>query len=313
MQSLTEHVVVVAGATRGAGRGIARMLGEAGATVYCTGRSSAAARGPADRPETIEETAALVEAAGGSGIPVRVDHENEEEIVALFARVKRERKRLDLLVNVLGGPEAEWGGSFLKQPMDRARAHFAGWFWTHLMTIRHAAPMMAAQKSGLIIEITEHDTLGYRGSLFYDLARVMTLRMVFGVAEDLTEKGVSCIAVTPGFMRTEAVLDQFHTDESNWRAAAETKRGKQFLLSASETPCFVGRAVVALASDANVGEKSGGLFSSWCLAEEYGFDDIDGSRPNWGRAFAEYSGSMRMPEGGSAFEWRLQPKQAAVS
>lgn len=308
---LAERIAVVAGAARGAGRGIARMLGEAGATVYCTGRSGAARRGPSDRPETIEETAALVEDAGGRGIAVRVDHANEEEVVALFARVKRDHQRLDLLVNVLGGPEAEWGGSFLKQPMDRARAHFEGWFWTHLMTIRHAAPLMAAQKSGLIIEITEHDTLGYRGSLFYDLARVSTLRMVYGVAEDLTHKGVACVAVTPGFMRTEYVLDRFKTDESNWRTAAETKQGRQFLLSASETPCFVGRAVVALASDANVAEKSGGLFSSWCLAEEYGFDDIDGTRPNWGRAFAEYSGSMKMPEGGAAFEWRMQRKERA--
>ena len=313
MKPLKGRIAVVAGAARGAGRGVARMLGEAGATVYCTGRSSEYGRGPSNRPETIEETAALVSDAGGTGVAVRVDHSVEAEVAALFERVKGERGRLDLLVNVLGGPEAEWGGSFWKQPLDRARAHFEGWFWSHLTTIRYAAPLMVAKKSGLIVELTEHETLGYRGSLFYDLARVGSLRMAYGVAEDLTSKGVTCVAVTPGFMRTEAVLDHFGASEANWREAAETKEGQRFLLSASETPCYVGRAVVALAGDENVRSKSGGLFSSWGLAREYDFDDVDGTRPDWGAAFAQYAGDMPMPAGGAAFEWMLQPKRAAVA
>jgi NAD(P)-dependent dehydrogenase (short-subunit alcohol dehydrogenase family) len=301
MKRLAGQIAVVAGATRGAGRGVARMLGEAGATVYCTGRSSEARRGPSKRAETIEETAELVNAAGGTGIAVRVDHNVEAEVVDLFARVERERGRLDVLVNVLGGPEAEWGGTFWTQPLERARAHLEGWLWTHLVTVRHAAPMMIARSAGLIVELTEHDTLGYRGSLFYDLARVSALRMAYGVAEDVTSKGITCVALTPGFMRTEAVLDHFGVKEANWREAADTPAGKQFLLSASETPCLVGRAVVALATDANVRQKSGGLFSSWGLAEEYGLDDMDGSRPNWGEAYAEYTGELQI--GKSRWEW----------
>jgi NAD(P)-dependent dehydrogenase (short-subunit alcohol dehydrogenase family) len=254
----------------------------------------------------------MVTAAGGTGIAMRLDHAHEEEVKELFARVRRDEGGLDVLVNVLGGPEAEWGGSFVKQSMAHARAHFEGWLWTHLLTIRHAASLMIERKSGLIVEMTEHDTLGYRGSVFYDLARVSALRMAYGVAEDLTRKGITCVAVTPGFMRTEAVLAHFGTSEKDWKVAAETDEGRRFLLSASETPCFVGRAIAALASDDAVSRKSGGLFSSWRLAAEYGFDDVDGSRPDWGTAYAQYSGDLSQPSGGAAYEWSLQAKAAAA-
>jgi NAD(P)-dependent dehydrogenase (short-subunit alcohol dehydrogenase family) len=295
---LRNKIAVVAGATRGAGRGLACMLGEAGATVYCTGRSTRADRvalpsGKPEsafhlqyRPETIEETAELVAGYGGVGIPVRVNHTVEDDVRALFARVQAEQGRLDILVNdVWGGDElTAWGTPFWE--LDVAQ----GWrmqeraVFSHILTSRHAAPLMVAQRAGLIVEITDGDTLAYRGNLFYDLAKTSAIRLAFAMAEELRPFSVTALAVTPGFLRSEAMLEHFGVTESNWQEGARTD--PHFI--ASETPFYVGRAVAALAADPQVAQKSGRAFSSWGLMEEYGFTDFDGRQPHWGKHFAEH-------------------------
>ena len=286
---LEGRVAVVAGATRGSGRGSARMLGELGATVYCTGRNSRAA--PADqghyagRPETIEETAELVDAAGGVGIAVRVDHASEAEVAALFRRVKKEHGRVDVLVNVLGGEVVRGFGALSKIEYDAGRALFETWVWPHVLTARYAAPLMA--KGGLFVEMVEGHTLGgYRGHFYFDLVLTSLKRLAYAMAEELGPKGVTALALAPGFMRTEDVLDHFGATESNWREVAETNpSAKQFGFAGSETPCFVGRAVAAIAADPTRARWSGGVYGSWQIAEEYGFSDVDGARPNWDAYF----------------------------
>lgn len=289
MQPLEGKVAIVAGASRGAGRGIARMLGEAGATVYCTGRTSRKQSGPTERRETVDETAELVIAAGGEGIAVRVDHGVDKEVAALFRRVKKEQGRLDVLVLVLAAAQVTDWGPVWKQPLEKGRAFVEAWLWPHVATAWHGAKAMAAQGSGLIVEITDGDTIGYRGPFFYDLIRTSLVRLTYGLAEELAPKGVTALAITPGFMRTETVLEVLNATEEDWREIAETNAmAKRFLLSASETPCFVGRAVAALAADPEVARKTGGLYSSWGLSEAYGFADVDGGQPHWGRAFKKH-------------------------
>ena len=280
---LRDRVAVVAGATRGAGRGIARMLGAAGATVYCTGRSVQGRPATPGRPETLEETAELVTAEGGRGIAVRTDHTIEAEVERLFARVRAEAGRLDVLVNDIWGGDAltEWGTPFWKLSFARGREMLERAVHTHIITSRHGVPLMIERDAGLIIEVTDGDTLGYRGNLFYDLAKNAVARLAYAMAGDLRAHNVTALAVTPGFLRSEAVLNHFGVTEANWRDAIE----KDEYFAESETPCFVGRAIAALAADPRVGEKSGGLFSSWALAKEYGFTDIDGRRPDWGGFF----------------------------
>jgi NAD(P)-dependent dehydrogenase (short-subunit alcohol dehydrogenase family) len=286
MQPLLGKIAVVAGATRGAGRGIACMLGEAGATVYCTGRS---VRGNlasgSERPETIDETAEMVTAHGGKGIAVRVDHSIPQEVEALFARVKAEQGRLDILVNDIWGGEKliEWK-PFWERSLENGLRMMHQAIDTHIITSHYGAPMMVEQKSGLITEITDGDTLNYRGELIYDLVKTSVIRIAMGMAKDLEAHGVTALAVTPGFLRSEEMLDHFGVSEANWRDA--TKIEPHFI--ASETPYFVGRAVAALAADPNVAKKSGGVYASWTLSDEYGFIDIDGNRPHWGRYFDEH-------------------------
>jgi NAD(P)-dependent dehydrogenase (short-subunit alcohol dehydrogenase family) len=293
---LAGRVAVVAGATRGAGRGIARMLGEAGATVYCTGRSSRSQPNTSDhhyagRPETIEETAELVTAAGGAGVPVRVDYTADAEVEALMARVRRERRRLDVLVNVLTGvPVTSWQ-RFWKLDLAQGRAMIDRWLWPHLAACRYALPLMVKRKAGLVVEVVEQDRLGYHGQFYFDLFEILLKRLAYALAEELAPHGVTALAITPGFMRTEAILEGFGVAEANWRDAIDQPKARQFGWEGSETPCFVGRAVAALAADPALLAKSGGLYSSWGLAEEYGFTDLDGSRPNLGRFFGE-----RFPE-----------------
>ena len=280
---LRDQVAVVAGATRGAGRGIARMLGAAGATVYCTGRSVRGHPATPGRPETLEETAELVAAEGGRGIAVRTDHTIEAEVGRLFARVRAEAGRLDVLVNDIWGGDAltEWGTPFWELSLARGEEMLERAVRTHIITSRHGAPLMIERDAGLIVEVTDGDTFGYRGNLFYDLAKNAVARLAYAMAGDLEAHNVTALAVTPGFLRSEAVLDHFGVTEANWREAIE----KDEYFAESETPCFVGRAIAALAADPRVGDKGGGLFSSWGLAKEYGFTDIDGRRPDWGGFF----------------------------
>ncbi len=280
---LQDRVAVVAGATRGAGRGIARMLGAAGATVYCTGRSVQGRPATPGRPETLEETAELVATEGGRGIAVRTDHTIEPEVERLFARVRAEAGRLDILVNDIWGGDAltEWGTPFWELSTAKGMELLERAVHTHIITSRHGVPLMVERDAGLIVEVTDGDTSGYRGNLFYDLAKNAVARLAYAMAADLHAHNVTALAVTPGFLRSEAVLDHFGVTESNWREAIE----KDEYFAGSETPCFVGRAIAALAADPDVARKSGELYSSWELAREYGFTDVDGRRPEWGSFF----------------------------
>jgi NAD(P)-dependent dehydrogenase (short-subunit alcohol dehydrogenase family) len=285
-QPLRGRIAVVAGATRGAGRGIACMLGEAGATVYCTGRSAAGQPATHGRPETIDETAAMVTARGGTGIAVRVDHFQEDEVAALFEGIRREQGRLDILVNdIWGGEELmEWGKPFWEQSVKRGLDMFARAVHTHLITSRHGVPLMVETGAGLIVEITDGDAAGYRGTLYYDLCKSSVIRLAYAMAADLAHAGhdrITALALTPGFLRSEEMLERFGVTEENWRDGV----AKDPHFVASETPFFVGRAVAALAADPDVHRRAGQAWSSWVLARDYGFTDIDGSRPDWGKHF----------------------------
>jgi NAD(P)-dependent dehydrogenase (short-subunit alcohol dehydrogenase family) len=279
---LTETVALVTGATRGAGRGIAVELGAAGATVYVTGRTTRTQSSPMNRAETIEDTADLVTAAGGTGIPVRVDHSDREQVARLVERIAAEQAgRLDVLVNDIwgGDPLIEWSKRFWEHPLEDGLRAIHNSIDTHLITSALAAPMKIARGRGLIVEMTDGTGRdGYRGNLYYDLAKQAMIRLAEGEAAELRPHGVTALALTPGFLRSEAVLDHFGVTAETWRNAIAKDRH----FAASETPRFVGRAVVALASDPDVARFSGQALSSWELAREYGFDDVDGSRPDWG-------------------------------
>jgi NAD(P)-dependent dehydrogenase (short-subunit alcohol dehydrogenase family) len=284
MDNLKGIVAVVAGATRGAGRGIAVELGASGATVYCTGRTTRGRSSPMNRPETIEETAELVTDAGGHGIASRVDHSVPAEVAALAERLRREHGgRLDVLVNdVWGGdPLTDWSKRFWQHDLDAGLALFRQAVETHLITSWHLAPLMVERGRGLIVEMTDGDSERYRGAFFYDMAKAAVIRAAVGQAKDLGEHGVVALSLTPGFMRSEAVLDHFGVIETDWRSAIE--RDPHFAYS--ETPAFVGRAVAALAADPEVARFAGQTLSSWGLAREYGFSDVDGTRPDWGAHF----------------------------
>jgi NAD(P)-dependent dehydrogenase (short-subunit alcohol dehydrogenase family) len=283
--ALTGQVALVAGATRGAGRGIAVELGARGATVYCTGRTTRTHRSPMGRPETIEETAELVEAAGGRGIAVRVDHTEAAQVAALVDRVAADQDgRLDVLVNDIwgGDPLTRWDAPFWEHSLEHALEMQRLAVWTHLITAWHAVPLMVARGRGLVIEMTDGNEERYRGSLYYDLAKASAIRLARGMAEDLRPHGVAAIAVTPGFMRSEAVLDHFGVTAESWRDAV----AKDPHFAHSETPRFVGRGVAALAADPDVMSRSGEALASWDLAREYDLDDVDGARPDWGAYFA---------------------------
>jgi NAD(P)-dependent dehydrogenase (short-subunit alcohol dehydrogenase family) len=288
--ALFGKTAIVAGATRGAGRGIARMLGEAGATVYCVGRSTrriprirpvgAGAFALSGRPEVVEETAELVTAAGGCGIAVIADLGDETAARELAARVVTEQGRIDLLVNdIWGGDEyTVWGQPFWQADMARLWAIQEQAVLTHLHAARWIVPQMVAQRSGLIIEVTDGDGTHYRGNLGYDLAKQAVIRLAYGMQQELAEHAVTALAVTPGYLRSEAMLEHFGVSEENWREAI----GRDAHFAASETPCFVGRAIAALASDPQVSRYGGQVLTSWDLSEQYGFSDIDGRRPHWG-------------------------------
>lgn len=264
------------------------MLGEKGATVYCTGRSVRGKPATGTRPETIEETAELVTARGGRGIAIRVDHTVQPEVAELITRIKSEQGRLDVLVNdVWGGDElAELGEPFWKLDPEKGRLMLDRAIYSHILTSRYAVPLMLERNQGLIVEITDGDFFGYRGNLVYDLVKLSVIRLAYTMAWELRRHSITALAVTPGFLRSEAMLELFGVTEANWREG--TKKDPNFI--ASETPFYVGRAVAALAADPNVAAKNGRVFSSWQLAREYGFKDEDGSQPDWGRYFQETFG-----------------------
>jgi NAD(P)-dependent dehydrogenase (short-subunit alcohol dehydrogenase family) len=260
------------------------MLGEAGATVYCTGRSSRTQANEsnhvnAGRPETIEDTADLVNADGGTGIPVRVDHTAEDQVVALFERVSREQGRLDVLAIVMTGQPPSWK-NFLEEAPAEGKTFVEGWIWPHVMTAWHGANLMVQQRAGLIVELVEQDNVGYHGAFYFDLMETLLKRLVLGLAHDLGKSGVTAVAVAPGFMRTEAILDGFGVTEANWRDALGNPQAAAMGWGGSETPCFVGRAVAALAADSNVARKNGGIYTTRALSAEYGFNEVDGTRPD---------------------------------
>lgn len=290
-KKLQGKVALVAGATRGAGRGIAAMLGEAGATVWCSGRSvrGGPASGPR-RPETIDETAEEVTARGGHGIAVQTDHRDPAQVQALLARIEREHGRLDILVNdVWGGDRyfdhSQWGAPFWQQPLPDLQPLFETAIFTHLTTAHAAAPLLVATGGALLFEITDGLGVEYRGNLVYDLMKQTVNRLAWGLSQELGPHGVIALAVTPGFLRSEEMLDTyFHVGEENWFEGA--RQDANFI--ASETPYFVGRAVAALAADPQIAQRAGGVYSSWDLSDDYGFSDIDGRRPHWGRHSARH-------------------------
>jgi NAD(P)-dependent dehydrogenase (short-subunit alcohol dehydrogenase family) len=287
---LRGRVAVVAGATRGAGRGIAVSLGQAGATVYCTGRSIRGRPATGTRPETIDESAELVTAAGGRGIAVRTDHTEPDEVRALFERVRREQEgRLDLLVNDVWGGDAlaQWETPFWQHSLENGLLMQRRAVWSHAITSHFGVPLMVARGRGLVIEITDGLDYTYRGSLYYSLAKVSVIHLAQAMAGDFKAHGapgVTALALSPGFLRSEEMLDHFGVTEANWREGAQ--QDPHFI--ASETPFYVGRAVAHLAADPNVAAKAGKTFMSGDLAEEYGFRDADGTQPNWTRYYAEH-------------------------
>ncbi|WP_437737876.1 SDR family oxidoreductase [Sorangium sp. So ce1335] len=311
MKPLEGQVALVAGATRGAGRAIACSLGEAGATVYCTGRSVRGQPATGQRPETIEETAERVTAAGGHGVAAQVDHTVEEQVEALCDRIRRERGRLDVLVNdVWGGDElTEFGQPFWKLSVPKGKLLLERAVTSHIITSRHAVPLLLEQGRGLIVEVTDGDSFGYRGNLFYDLAKMSVIRLAFAMAWELRRHpGITALAITPGFLRSEAMLDGFGVTEENWRDAAA--KDPHFI--ASETPYFVGRAVAALAADPNVAARAGRVFSSWDLARAYGFTDVDGRQPHWGEYFEKTFGQYRKADEAAYASWLDGPMDLAA-
>jgi NAD(P)-dependent dehydrogenase (short-subunit alcohol dehydrogenase family) len=286
---LEDKVALVAGGTRGAGRGIAVELGAAGATVYVTGRTTRERRSEYDRPETIEETAELVDRAGGRGIAVRVDHLASDQVRALVRRIEDEQGRLDVLVNDVWGGERliEWNVPVWEYSLDGGLRMLRLAIDTHIITSHFALPLLIQNEGGLVVEMTdgtaEYNAENYRVSLFYDLAKASVIRMAWAQAKELMPHGCTAVALTPGWLRSEMMLDAFGVGESNWRDALAA----QPHFAISETPRYVGRAVAHLAADPEVGRFNGRSLSSGGLAKEYGFTDLDGSQPDAWRYLVE--------------------------
>jgi NAD(P)-dependent dehydrogenase (short-subunit alcohol dehydrogenase family) len=286
---LAGKVALVSGATRGGGRGIAVALGEAGATVYGTGRSTRDRRSEVDRPETIEETADLVSAAGGEGIAVAVDHLDPGQVANLVERIESERGRLDVLVNDIWGAEHlfERNAPLWQHDLDRGLRLLRLAIDTHLITGHHALPLLLRRPGALVVEVTDgtatYNADRYRVSLFYDLAKASAIRIAWALAQEIGPRGATAVALTPGWMRSEVMLERHGVAERNWREA--TERTPHFCIS--ETPRYLGRAVAALAGDSEVARWNGRSLSSGGLARIYGFTDLDGTRPDCWRYMAE--------------------------
>jgi NAD(P)-dependent dehydrogenase (short-subunit alcohol dehydrogenase family) len=285
---LAGRVALVAGATRGAGRGIALQLGAAGVTVYVTGRTTRLQRSEMNRPETIEETAALVDAAGGHGIAVQVDHLVPDQVRELMARIDREQGRLHVLVNdIWGATTMEWNKSVWESTLEVGLRTLRLAVDTHAITSHFAIPLLIRTPGGLVVEVTdgtdEYNATTYRVSFFYDLAKAAVSRMAFALAHELQPHGATAVSLTPGWLRSEAMLDAYGVTEENWRDA--TRVSPHFAIS--ESPAFVGRAVAALAQDPDVSRWNGRSLSSGQLAKVYGFTDLDGSQPDAWRYITE--------------------------
>jgi NAD(P)-dependent dehydrogenase (short-subunit alcohol dehydrogenase family) len=285
---LKEHVALVTGGTRGAGRGMAVELGGAGATVYVTGRTTRESRSPLGRPETIEETAELVTEAGGRGIPVRCDHMVPADVRALVGRIEEEQGgRLDVLVDdTWGGDQWIESKPLWEHDLDNGLRALRNGLETHLITLHTVLPLLVRQGRGLVVEITDGDDMfndRYRGSMFYDMVKVAITRLGKMLHDELSPHGVTSLSLTPGFLRSEEVLDHFGVAEENWRDGIA--KDKWFAIS--ETPRYIGRAVVALATDPDVARWSGKALSTGVLAKHYGFSDLDGSQPEASRFFEE--------------------------
>jgi NAD(P)-dependent dehydrogenase (short-subunit alcohol dehydrogenase family) len=290
--ALRGRVAVVAGATRGAGRGIAAALGEAGATVVCTGRSTQAARSEYDRPETIEETAELVTTLGGTGVPIALDHLEPDRVKQLADRIRTDFGRIDVLVNdiwgaeVLKGGPADWNKPIWDVDLDVGLRIQRLAIDTHLITARHLLPLLVSRPGGLLVEISDgtvdYNASHYRISAFYDLAKVSINRLAFSLGHELAASGASATCVTPGWLRSEMMLENYGVSEDNWRDALQEGRHAaappSFALS--ESPRFIGRAVAALAADPQRARWNQTSVTSGHLAREYGFSDLDGSRPD---------------------------------
>ena len=286
---LEGKVALVAGATRGAGRGIAVELGAAGATVYVTGRSTRERRSEYDRPETIEETADLVDRAGGEGIPVRVDHLESDEVRDLVRRIDGEQGRLDVLVNDVWGGERliEWNVPVWEHSLEGGLRMLRLAIDTHIITSHFALPLLIRNEGGLVVEMTdgtaEYNAENYRVSLFYDLAKTSVIRLAWAQAKELAPHGCVAVALTPGWLRSEMMLETFGVEESNWREATAIQ--PHFVIS--ETPRYVGRALAHMAADPGVARWNGRSLSSGGLAKVYGFTDLDGSQPDAWRYLVE--------------------------
>ncbi len=288
-QGLTGKVALVAGATRAAGRGIAVELGAAGATVYCTGRTTRAQASEMNRPETIEETADLVRKVGGEGIAVQVDHLDQQQVQALVARIEREQGRLNVLVNDIWGADLliEWDVSVWRQSLEKGFRMLRLAVDTHVITSHFALPLLIKKPGGLVVEMTdgtaEYNDTHYRNSLFYDLAKTSIIRMAWALAQELKPHYGTAVSLTPGWLRSEQMLEIYGVTEANWRDA--TVKQPHFVIS--ESPRYVGRAVAHLAGDPDAARWNGQSLSSGQLAKVYGFTDLDGSQPDCWRYMRE--------------------------
>lgn len=298
MQPLKNKIALVAGGTRGAGRGIAVELGAAGATVYVTGRTTRTQRSEYNRPETIEETAELVTQAGGQGIPVQVDHLDSRQVQALVKQIEQEQGRLNILVNDIWGAEnlAQWNIPVWKHSLDSGLRMLRLAIDTHIITSHFTLPLLIQNQGGLVVEITdgtaEYNDTHYRLSLFYDLAKTSVIRMAWALAQELQPYQCTAVALTPGWMRSEMMLEHFGVKEVNWQDG--TAKDPHFAIS--ETPRYVGRAVAHLASDPDVARWNGRSLSSGQLAKVYGFTDLDGSQPDAFRYIWEVQEAGKLAE-----------------
>src|SRR5919106_2723047 len=289
MSPLSPKIALVAGATRGAGRGIARELGAAGAVVYCTGRSTANQRSEMNRPETIEETAAMIEQEGGRAFAVPTDHLDQAQVKALVERIEREQGRLDVLVNDIWGADrlAQWNVPVWEHSLENGLRMLRLAIETHIITSHFALPLLIKNPGGLVVEVTDgtadYNDEHYRLSLFYDLAKTSVIRMAWSLAHELKPHQCTAVALSPGWLRSEQMLDNYGVTEENWRDA--TKKQPHFIIT--ETPRYVGRAVANLAADRDLMRWSGHSLSSGQLAKVYGFTDLDGSQPDAWRYLVE--------------------------